>query len=135
MTVMTLARAVEMTGKDVLDYLDRDAEVPIITASACQGDVSVFRTDTDQDATTKMPTQGVIVVRSEASMNTHSIHPNGPVFFDYREAGLLIGVLTVPEGSTALLSHQEHGALEIMPGTYRVGRQREFAGEWRMVQD
>jgi hypothetical protein len=134
MPTMTVARAIGLTGKEVLDYLDRDAEVPTVTKAACQGDVSVFRTD-DPEATTPMPANGVIVVRSEASQNTHSLHPNGDVFFDYRESDLLLGVLTVAKGSAALLSHQEHGALEITPGTYRIGRQREFAGEWRMVQD
>lgn len=132
---ITLAKAIELTEKEVLDYLDRDSEVPTVTTAACQGDVSIFRTDKDDPATTVMPARGVIVVRSEASQNTHSIHPNGEVFFDYRESGLLLGVLTVAEGSTALVSHQEHGALEITPGTYRIGRQREFAGEWRMVTD
>lgn len=135
MSTMTLAQAVELTGKEVLDYLDHEAGVPTVTSAACQGDVSIFRTETDPRATTPMPKGGVIVVRSEASQNTHSIHPNGPVFFDYREADLMLGVLTVPEGSSALVSHQEHGALEVLPGTYRVGRQREFAGEWRMVTD
>lgn len=132
---ITLAKAIELTDKEVLDYLDRDSEVPTVTTAACQGDVSIFRTDDDDPATVPMPAKGVVVVRSEASQNTHSIHPNGEVFFEYRESGLLLGVLTVPEGSTALLSHQEHGALEITPGTYRVGRQREFAGEWRMLED
>jgi len=132
---ITLAKAIEITETEVLDYLDRDSEVPTVASAACQGDVSIFRTDDDDPAVTVMPAKGVIVVRSEASQNTHSIHPNGEVFFDYRENGLLLGVLTVAEGSTALVSHQEHGALEIMPGTYRIGRQREFAGEWRMVAD
>lgn len=132
---ITLAKAIEITETEVLDYLDRDSEVPTVSSAACQGDVSIFRTDDDDPAVTVMPAKGVIVVRSEASQNTHSIHPNGEVFFDYRENGLLLGVLTVAEGSTALVSHQEHGALEIMPGTYRIGRQREFAGEWRMVAD
>lgn len=135
MSTLTLGRAVEITGKEVLDYLDRDAHVPTVTQAACQGDVSILRAD-DKPATTPLPAKGVIVVKSEASSNTHSIHPNGEVFFDYREDGsLLLGVLTVPEGSTALVSHQEHGALEVTPGSYRIGRQREYQGEWQMVRD
>ncbi|MGN6199994.1 hypothetical protein [Humibacter sp.] len=132
---MTLGQAIEITGKDVLDYLDREASVPVVTKAGCQGDVSILRSD-GKPATTPMPKQGVVIVRSEASSNTHSLHPNGPVFWDYREDGSLqLGVLTVPNGSTALMSHQEHGALEITPGTYRVGRQREFQGEWQLVRD
>lgn len=132
---MTLADAISITGKDVLDYLDRDASVPVVTRAACQGDVSFLRAD-EEPATTPMPHRGVVIVKSEASANTHSLHPDGPVFWDYRSDGsLLLGVLTVPEGSKALVSHQEHGALEITPGTYRVGRQREWQGEWQMVRD
>ena len=41
----------------------------------------------------------------------------------------------MPDGSTAVLAHPEHGFLEIAPGTYRVGRQREYAGEWAYVAD
>ena len=48
---------------------------------------------------------------------------------EYREES------TVPEGVDVLLSHQEHGALLLSPGTYRIGTQREFAGEWRAVAD
>lgn len=131
---LTQGAAEKLTGVEILDYLDRDATVPTITTAAAQGDVSILRCQAE-DAATPLPAKGVIVVRSEASSNTHSLHANGPCFFDYREAGLRLGVLTVPQGSTALISHQEHGALEILPGTYNIGRQREFAGEWRMVQD
>lgn len=133
-SLRSLADAIELTGQEVLEYLDREAAVPTISTAAAQGDVSILRCAA-KEATTRLPEKGVIVVRSEASSNTHSLHANGPCFFDYRESGLLLGVLTVPEGSTALISHQEHGALEILPGTYDIGRQREFAGEWRMVQD
>lgn len=133
--VMTLADAISVTGKEVLDYLDRDASVPVVTRAACQGDVSFLRSE-DAPATTLMPKQGVVIVKSEASANTHSLHADGPVFWDYRSDGsLLLGVLTVPEGSSALVSHQEHGALQITPGTYRVGRQREWSGEWSLVRD
>ena len=48
---------------------------------------------------------------------------------------LVLGVLTVPGGTRAVLAHPEHGFLEIDPGTYQIGRQREYAGEWRMVAD
>lgn len=134
----TLSEATKTTGITVLDYLDHAEDVPVITTAACQGDVSVFRDDTARPATVPMP-KTVTVVRSEASSNTHTLHPDGPCFWEYNEAAsvtdLVLGKLTVPDGSKALLMHQEHGALEIAPGTYRVGRQREFAGEWAFVAD
>ena len=138
MSVMTLAESIEITGKDVLAWLDREAAVPVISQGACQGDVSCFRRDDVPAAVTPM-SHTVMVVRSEASSNTHTLHPNGECFWDYRESTsasqLVVGVLTVPEGSEALLSHQEHGNFSIAPGTYTVGRQRELAGEWAMVAD
>lgn len=135
---MTLNEAIELTGTAVLEYLDRDAAVPVITTAACQGDVSVFQADNAKAATTPMP-KAVTVVRSEASSNTHVLHPDGPCFFDYNNTSsvmnLVLGTLTVPEGSKAILAHQEHGMLSIEPGTYTIGRQREFAGEWAYVAD
>lgn len=133
----TLLEATQSTGVKVLEYLDHDALVPTITKAACQGDVSVFRKDTNP-AVTPMP-RTVMVVRSEASTNTHTLHPLGECFWDYNKSAsvtdLVLGTLTVAEGSKALLMHQEHGGIEIGPGTYTVGRQREFAGEWAFVAD
>ena len=135
--MLTLAQSVQITGKNVFDYLDHDAEVPRIDRAAAQGDVLVQRV-TVQPATTPMP-KCLVVVASEASSNTHTLHPNGACFYEPHRAtstgDVLLGRLTVPEGSTALLSHQEHGNIEVLPGTYEVRRQREFAGEWRMVAD
>lgn len=135
---MTLHEAIDLTGTEVLDYLDREAAVPTVTTAACQGDVSIFRRDNINPATTPMP-KAVTVVRSESSSNTHVLHPDGACFFDYNEKSsvrdLTLGVLTVPAGSKAILAHQEHGMLSIEPGTYRIGRQREFAGEWAFVAD
>lgn len=135
--MLTLAQSVEITGKAVFDYLDHEAEVPRIDRIAAQGDVLAIRVTT-KAATTPMP-RTVVVVASEASSNTHTLHPNGDCYYDTRPgsspADLVIGVLTVPADSSALLSHQEHGNIEILPGTYEIHRQREFAGEWRMVAD
>ena len=74
-------------------------------------------------------------MRGENGGNTHALHADGECYYDATEDGLTLGVLTVTEGASALLSHPEHGYLSITPGTYRIGRQREFAGEWRMVAD
>ena len=134
---LTLAESIEITGKQVLDYLDHTADVPRVDSIAAQGDVLVLRVTT-QVATTPMP-RCVVVVASEASSNTHTLHPNGPCYYDAHAASspvdLVLGTLTVPDESTALLSHQEHGNIELLPGTYEVRRQREWGSEWRMVAD
>ena len=133
----TIKEMVSLTSKSVFDYLDHTAEVPRIDRMAAQGDVLVCRV-TVTPATTPMP-KCVVVVASEASSNTHTLHPVGECFYNtHRATGpgdVLLGKLTVPEGSTAFLSHQEHAGIEVLPGTYEVRRQREFQGEWRHVAD
>lgn len=133
MRTMTLAQAIKATGKDVYDYLDRQAEVPTVTRAACQGDVSILRVTTTP-ATTPMPTEGVIVIEGETG-HTHSLHGAGLFDRATNRDNLTVGTLTVPEGVDVLMSHQEHGALLIAPGTYRIGRQREYQGEWALVAD
>ena len=137
-TITTLAHAITHTGVDVLDYLDRDANIPTVTSVACQGDVSIVRDDDTAPATAWMP-PSVAVVRGESGGNTHSLHPVGPCAWAPSKSSsptdLTLGTLTVLDGSQALMLHPEHGALLIDPGTYRIGRQREYAGEWAYVAD
>jgi hypothetical protein len=129
---MTLSEAIELTGKDVYDYLDREADVPVVTTAGAQGDVSILRVTTSA-ATTPMPAAGVVVVQGESG-HTHSLHGAG--FFDrVTSADLRVGKLTVPDGVDVLMSHPEHGAILIAPGTYEIGRQREYRGEWALVAD
>jgi hypothetical protein len=132
---MLVQEAIQTHGVEIFDYLARDAEIPLVTKAACQGDVSLLRVTT-KAAATPIPKAGVPVVRGESGGNTHSLHGEG--FFDFTDGGrgsLKIGTLTVPEGSEVVLGHPEHGFLSITPGTYQVGRQREFAGEWALVAD
>jgi hypothetical protein len=128
--------AIAATGTEIIDYLDRDASIPTVTTAACQGDVSILRVTTSP-ATTPVPPAGVAVVRGESGGNTHSLHAaGGAIFWDTTSGdGVALGTLTVPAGCTALLAHPEHGYLEIQPGTYRIGRQREQADEISLVAD
>lgn len=131
---MIVSEAIARCDTEVFEWLARDAEVPVVTAQACQGDVSILKVTT-RSAVTPVPEQGAVVVRGENGGNTHMLHGG---CFDYapdRSGSLVVGTLTVAVGETAVLSHPEHGFLEIAPGTYRVGRQREYAGEWREVAD
>lgn len=134
---MIVKEATKKYGVEILDHLDREVQVPVVTTAACQGDVSILRVTKDA-ATTPVTAAGFAVVRGENGGNTHSLHGDGPVFFDpapQRDGDLVLGRLTVPDGSEAVMAHPEHGFLSIAPGTYEIGRQREYAGEWRMVAD
>lgn len=129
----TLAEIEQQTGVTVFDHLARDAEVPVVTHAAAQGDVSILRV-AKAAASTPIPAAGMPIIRGEAGGNTHSLHGIG-AFFDAADAALLLGTLSVPEGRQAHLLHPEHGGMAIAPGTYEIGRQREYAGEWRLVAD
>lgn len=131
---MILSEALEITGTTVYEWLDTQAEVPVVDTAACQGDISILRV-TVKEATTPLTATGAVLVRSEATTHTHTLHGDGCFYDPAKGEGLELGRLTVPEGREALISHQEHGALLIQPGTYRLGRQREYQGEWAYVAD
>jgi len=116
------------------EHLDREAGIPTVKDTpAPQGDVMIRPVAGLDPATTAVPPGGVAVVRGENGGNTHLLV--GEAFFDFRENGLVIGVVTVPEGATALLSHPEHGGFLIAPGSYEIRRQREQKDEIELVRD
>ena len=139
----TLGAVLERAGVDTLGVLDAQIDVPVLTGLAqAQGDLLVLPRPDKPAASTPIPAAGVLVVRAESSGgNTHSLHSwEGPgCFYDERPAGgtgLVLGVLTVPDGATAYLVHtEEHGANAFGPGTYEIRRQREQADEIRVVAD
>ncbi|WGW12699.1 hypothetical protein LWF01_02710 [Saxibacter everestensis] len=136
MSTITQADAIRITGKEILDHLDREASIPVITRLGFQGDVSVRRVE---GVVSKPMPKTVMLVQSEASSNTHTLHPDGPCFWEARAnvsaTQPILGTVTIPEGSTGLLSHQEHGNLALAPGSYDIGRQVEYAEELRLVAD
>lgn len=134
MTTMTLAKLEADFGLTYDEHLDREAEIPTVKdAPAPQGDVMIRPVAGLDPATTAVPAEGVAVVRGENGGNTHLLV--GKAFFDFRENGLVIGVATVPDGATALLSHPEHGGFLIAPGSYEIRRQREQKDEIELVRD
>lgn len=137
---VTIAEVEDRFGVAMLDHLDREAELPAVTdRPVCQGDVSVLPVTTGS-AKTPIPPQGVAVVVGENGGNTHSLHGDG--FYDpapEKPGSLTLGTLRVPAGKEAFLLHPEHGGFRALGGKlgriFRIGRQREFAGEWRTVAD
>jgi len=128
----TLAELITKYDLDVLDYLDRQATIPVLDEPQIQGDISI-RPVTGKKATTALPVKGVVVATGREG---HEHRLVGDGFFDLaRSASLMIGTLTVPDGGVAHLAHDQHGYMGIAPGTYRIGSQREYAGEWRAVAD
>lgn len=141
----TLTTILDRAGITVPDETIADIEIPAHTGPQRQGDVGIFPRPTIGAAEltdmTVIPTQGIPVVRGEATGNTHLLMPEPGCDIrwrphDARNGDVLLGVLHVPDGAVAHLIHtDEHGANSIGPGTYRITGKREQADEIRRVAD
>lgn len=133
----TTSEMINATGVNVITDHDADIDIPVHSGIQRQGDVLVRPADVI--ASTPVPATGTAVVRGENGGNTHTIFAaGGGVFCDTTTPSpnnLRVAVLSVPEGSTAYLTHPEHGYMGIAPGTYEIRRQREMSEQMRMVAD
>lgn len=97
-----------------------------------QGDVLIYKAD-EVPANMKpvKPRNGrLILAEGEATGHHHSVDSN--VAELYSDGAKMVMVVSEP----TTVDHQEHGAIEINPGTYWVIRQREYdAGAERKVRD
>lgn len=144
--ITTLADAEQAFGITVDEHHDRDLDIPVLDGLQFQGDVAVIpntasgKSVVSRDKHT-VPQAGVAVVRGENGGNTHLLLASGPCYWvPSTTAGtdptdLDLGVLTVPDGSTAYLAHPEHAYAGIGAGTYVLRRQREQADVARFVAD
>ena len=91
-----------------------------------QGDVLIERVASIPKTTTPVPTENgrIILAHGEVTGHSHSLAECDGTLT--QESGI-----TYLEIKTALamLTHQEHGTVEIPKGTYRVTRQREYSPE------
>ena len=143
---ITYQEALDRHDVTIPDHLEAQAAIPVLSRLQVQGDVIVspHRLGKMTASTIDVPATGVQVVRGEATRNTHWLD-NGnvdaaPCRWTEIAAGgtdgLTLGIVEVPEGQTALLTHtDEHGSNAMAPGCYRIGRQREMAEQIRRVQD
>ena len=142
---VTYKEALDRHDVSIPDHLEAQAAIPVLSGPQAQGDVLVtpMRPGKTAGETVDVPRSGIQVVRGEATANTHwldNANPDGPpcrwTAKTASPTDPTLGVLVVPEGQTALLTHtDEHGSNGIAPGCYRIGRQVEFADELRLVQD
>lgn len=123
-------------------HLAADAEIPVISVISGlpqrQGDVAIIpTTSTPSAGATKIPADGIPVVRGENGGNTHLLVGEGtwrPVeSTDPRNLDL--GELVVEDGAVCYLLHPEHGGQGIGGGVYTVKRKREQADEIRRIAD
>lgn len=122
-----------------------DAPVPVLTAPQRQGDVGIWpiADAKSRDGFAEIPADGLAVVRGESSTggNAHILDSYyGPSYWKSckpeASADVQLGVLYVPTGSVAMLSHtDEHGTQGIGAGTYLFTGKREQVDEIRRVAD
>jgi hypothetical protein len=145
--MMTYGEALALSAISIPEHLEAEAEVPVLTTPQAQGDLMIVplalayengRTPVWPQGAV-VPLGGVQVVHGEATGNTHWLHAgfNSPgVTWHRADAGLVVGVVTVPAGQTAMLVHtDEHGANGIGGGRYEIRQKRELADEIRYVED
>lgn len=113
------------------DELLADLEVPVLTAPQAQGDVAWWPRPrvgkAERAGFAPVPVAGLVIVRGT---NNHILDAyQGEVLWSpavQRAGEVTIGILDVPEGSVAYLTHtEEHTTNGIGPGTYRVTGKRE----------
>lgn len=145
---MTYGEALALSNISIPEHLEAEAEVPVLGRPQAQGDLMIVPLHLAYGEGEPVPAypqgkivppEGVQVVHGEATGNTHWLHAgfNSPgVAWHRADEGLVIGVVTVPTGQTAMLVHtDEHGANGIAPGTYEIRQKREQAEEERFVED
>ena len=77
------------------------------------------------------PVKGVVLAYGEATGHAHAIAPDEAML--YRSAPELVSVISqiaylhVAGPDPTILRHDEHDAIQLPPGRYRVIRQREYA--------
>jgi len=146
--MMTYGEALALSHISIPEHLEAEAEVPVLTRPQAQGDLMIVPLALAYGEGERAPTWprgavvppgGVQVVHGEATGNTHWLHAgfSSPgVTWHRADAGLVVGIVTVPAGQTAMLVHtDEHGANGIGEGRYEIRQKRELADEVRYVED
>lgn len=149
-TVKTLAQLIDTHGFEILDHLDREAEIPVIDGLQAQGDLFIVPIGESPQGThahgsslteaydiRPVPPEGIAVIEAVGGGHEHRLFAGVPGTATFGPAnttvGQDIGVLecTAP----AFVAHPEHAYAGIAPGTYVLRRQREQADEERLVAD
>lgn len=136
-TTATLGELIDVHGVDVLDHLDRQASVPLNDGLQMQGDLAVIPAGDPavRDGQQTVHRDGIAVIEAIAGGHEHRLLAGmpGTVYWTPVAGGQDLGTLDAYE--PAFLAHPEHGYLGIAPGSYVLRRQREQAGEERLVAD
>ncbi len=102
-----------------------------------QGDVLLERVATIPESATKQKVKGpIILAHGEATGHHHSLDLDEPDSADWWKVDAAGDTQFVELKAGASLVHQEHAAIDLPAGRYRVTRQREYSPqEIRRVAD
>lgn len=135
----TLGKLAEATGFEILEHLEAEAEVPVLSGLQAQGDLFIVPVPVGKVARsrgTEVPAEGIAVIEAMNGGHEHRLFAGKPgtAFWDAAAPGeQVIGVLECV--APAYVLHPEHGGAGIAPGRYELRRQREQADEQRLVAD
>jgi hypothetical protein len=143
MTTPTLGQLIDRYRFDVHDHLDRDLEIPVHAGLQAQGDLFIIpaspspgdTSDTSRQSVV-VPLEGIPVIEAIGGGHEHRLFAGTPgtaLFTPAATGRQDIGQLECTE--PAYLAHPEHAYAGLAPGTYTLRRQREQAGQQRLVAD
>jgi len=99
-----------------------------------QGDVLLVKVDpAGVEKTRLVPREGgrIILAYGEVTGHAHAIDAALAELFEAGDRGLYLKI-----DAACRLTHEEHAAIDLDKGLYRVVRQREYTGvDWRPVRD
>jgi hypothetical protein len=98
-----------------------------------QGDVMLERIS-DQDVGEEIARDAgrIVLAYGEVTGHAHAIHDEGATLFRAKEAANADTFLRVVR--PVALTHEEHSRIPLVPGLYRVRRQREWTDENEPIQ-
>lgn len=139
MTTITHGEVAARTGILIPPHLIAQAEVPTAQRGWRQGDVYIARMQDRAQVGKGIPLTGAghKVIAGDADRNSHVLNGDG-VFYPARAGATLVdyGVLVVPEGGLAVLTHTgEHGSVALPAGQWRVWGQVSYEAELRRAAD
>ena len=135
----TLGDLATRHGFEVLEHLEAEAAVPILKGLQAQGDLFIIpagNAEPHTDDLKLIPAGGFAVIKAANGGHEHRLFASVPgtaLFAFIDGSGQDIGVLKCTEPVYSL--HVEHGAAGIAPGMFLLRRQREQAGEERLIAD
>ena len=133
----TFQTAADRTGTQVPPHLQAQADIPVAVNGWRQGDVFVAR-HAAAPIGSGIPLTGAghKVVAGEADRNSHILNGDGLFHPGRYRTDFDYGLLVVPEGGTAVLTHTaEHGSIAFGAGSWRVWGQVSHETEMRRAAD